>query len=239
MVPYFHDPVHYDADKIIQSLHNLFSTGIIQFQELSILGGETLLYPDLARVIEFALNIKQVQRISIVTNGTLLPDSKLLPMMRNPRFFVRISDYGTLSIRKDALIALLKENGIRYELDNYSEWYENRHPVTAFCNEEEAAAKYRECRNILYFSLREGRLFRCCKASGLTALGIGEANSDNSINCMDPENLQDRLEQGLQHFDECDHLDVCHRCSGLPHTHPDKMVPPAQQASGLLHLEKI
>jgi len=239
MIPYYQNPVHYDVDTIIRSLQNLFSCDGVRFQELSILGGETLLYPELLKIIEFALTIEQVQRISIVTNGTLLPKPELLPAMQDPRFFVRISDYGKLSVKKDALIAMLKENGIRYELDNYSVWYENRHPVTAPCSEEEATARYRECRNILYLPLRESKLFKCCKAPQLTALGVGKASSDNCIDCLEPEGLQERVEWGLRHFAECDHFDLCHLCSGLPHIHPDKMVPPAQQASGTLYLENI
>lgn len=238
MIPYYQNPVHYDADIIIRSLQNLFTCDI-RFQELAILGGETLLHPDLPKIIAFALTIKKAARVSIVTNGTLLPKTELIPVMQDPRFFVRISDYGKLSVKKDTLIEMLKENGIRYELDNYSEWYEDRHPVTAPCSEEEATDKYRQCRNILYFSLREGKLFKCCKAAHLTALGVGKASSENCIDCLEPEGLQERVKWGLRHFAECDHFDLCHRCGGLPHIHPDQMVPPARQAYGTLRLENI
>lgn len=56
------------------------------------------------------------------------------------------------------------------------------------------------------------------------------------IDCLEPEGLQERVEWGFRHFAECDHFDLCHRCSGLPQIHHDATVPPAVQATGPLYL---
>jgi len=115
------------------------------------------------------VELDRVHHVSIVTNGTLLPKPELLPLMQNERFFIRLSDYGSLSKRQPELIDLLEKNNIKYEVDNYSEWYENRNHVAAYCDEEEATTKYGQCTNIKYSMLAEGRLYPCCKAAHLCA----------------------------------------------------------------------
>lgn len=236
MVPYYVSPKHYEPEIITRSLENLLSYAGVQFHEISLLGGETLLYPDLEKVLEFSLSISKNEQVSIVTNGTLIPKENLIPLMQHPRFFARISDYGTLSIRKRELIEFFEKNNIKYELDNYVEWYENRQHLIDPCSEEEAARKYKACTEIKYRVLSNGFFFPCCKAAHLCQLGIFHATPENSIDCLTPDGLHERLRVGLQRFEEGSHIDICHRCYGTPQIHPDKMVSPAVQTAGLLHL---
>lgn len=236
MVPFFTSPRHYAAETIMRSLENLLSYHDLHFGEICLLGGETLLYPDLDKVLEFSLSVSKTERISIVTNGTLVPKDSLIPLMQHPRFFARISDYGALSTKKHALMELFDAHEIRYELDNYSEWYKNRDHVVEFCSEEEATRKYRQCTNIKYRTLLDGRFFPCCKSAQLCQLGAFPATPENSIDCLTREGLQERLHQGLRYLEQCDHIDICHYCYGTPHIHPDKMVPPAVQAAEPLQL---
>ncbi len=236
MIPFFPSPRHYAPEIIMQSLENLLSYDGVQFREICLLGGETLLYPNLERVLEFALSISGNEQVSIVTNGTLLPKANLIPLMRHPRFFARISDYGTLSTKKRELTELFESHGIRYELDNYSEWYKDRDHLIEPCGEEEAAQKYRHCTNIKYRILVEGRFFPCCKAAQMCQIGIFSATPENSIDCLTAEGLHERLRSGLEHLEQCGYIDICRRCYGIPQIHPDTMVPPAIQASGPLCL---
>jgi len=236
LIPYFQNPIHYDADMIVRSLSNLLSYEEIQFQEIPLLGGEPLLYPDLFKVLAFALTAKSARRVSIITNGTLVPREELIPLMQDSRFFMRISDYGALSSQKDKLLTFLENNKIRYEIDNYTEWYENQLTDSTACNEADASYKYHACTDARYAVLQGGRLYRCSKVSWMVALGIAEPDEDNSIELLEEKGLHNRIRLGLQHFAECEHLDICHRCYGLPHIHPDRMVKPALQAEGLLKL---
>lgn len=236
MVPFYSSPKHYAPEIIMRSLENLLSYDGVQFREISLLGGETLLYPDLGKVLDFSLSVTKNEQVSIVTNGTLIPKDELIPLMRHPRFFARISDYGALSIKKQELMEFFERNSIKYELDNYTEWYENRQHLVEPCNEEEATRKYKQCMNIKYRTLSNGTFFPCCKSAHLCQLGAFHTTPENSIDCLSTDGLHERLRTGLRHFEQCGHIDVCHRCYGTPHIHPDTMVPPAVQAPGLLHL---
>lgn len=236
MIPFFQSPKHYDSKIILKSLENLLAYEDIMFHDICLLGGEPLLYPDLREILDFSLVKSKNEQISIVTNGTLLPKDELIPLMQHPRFFVRISDYGALSTKKNDLMELLEKNSIRYELDNYSEWYENRQHLIEPCSEEEASKKYAHCTNIRYRILLDGRFFPCCKAAQMCQMGIFSATSENSVDCLTAEGLHERLRTGLRHLEQCGHIDICHRCYGIPQIHPDTMVPPAIQAVGPLDL---
>ena len=87
MVPYYVSPKHYEPEIITRSLENLLSYAGVQFHEISLLGGETLLYPDLEKVLEFSLSISKNEQVSIVTNGTLIPKENLIPLMQHPPDF--------------------------------------------------------------------------------------------------------------------------------------------------------
>lgn len=235
MVPFYPAPEHYGADAVMRSLENLLSYGGIKFQTIDLLGGEPFLYPALAKVLDFTLSITRTERVYVITNGTLHPGAETLSLMRHPRFFVRISDYGTLSANKDTLISLLENNSIQYELDNYTEWYENREHLTEPCDEDEAERKYAFCTNTRNKTLLDGRIFPCCKAAFLWKLGALSATEENSIDCLDSNGLHDRIRKGLQRWQE-GHIDMCHRCGGEMHIVTGRKVAPAIQVKGTLSL---
>lgn len=237
LIPYFRTPKHYDPDVILESFNSLMRCDGLAFRDIYLLGGEPLLYPHLKRLLDMVLSASEGAGagVSIITNGTHLPDGDMIPLMQNPRFFLRISDYGALSVKKEPLIELLEKNQIRYEVDNYTQWYANRTVLSDPCGEEEASKKYRLCTDAKCLILAERRLFSCCQALQLCKLNVFQENSENSVECFTAEDAQERLRTEIQRLVQCEHLDICHRCHGFPHTHPEHMVPPAIQAPGPLH----
>lgn len=60
------------------------------------IGGEPFLYPHLQEIVEYLIGQKKVLGIMLITNSTIMPAPQVLELLRNPKVFVEISDYGHL-----------------------------------------------------------------------------------------------------------------------------------------------
>lgn len=94
-----------------------------------LIGGEPLLYRDLADAVDYIGDRygRQIYRLCVTTNGTLLPNEALLNSLKRQNVLIYISNYKktipALSNRYDALEKILKDNQIEYIIDDYElEW---------------------------------------------------------------------------------------------------------------------
>lgn len=129
---------------------------------LLLYGGEPFLYKDLYKLVNYFVAAEQIEKVTIVTNGTLLPDSELIDALCNPRVFVRISNYGSLSRKKGELMELLKNRGIHFEITDFKFW--NKNPIIDLLNEsdEELREKVKNCCSIAKaLTIIKGKMFFC------------------------------------------------------------------------------
>lgn len=94
-----------------------------QFSHIDFEGGETMLHPELPQIIEHGLVFVEqgvTDEVRVLTNATILPNKELLDICKNNKVMFLIDDYGpNLSDKKDKLINILENNGIRYRVDTY------------------------------------------------------------------------------------------------------------------------
>ena len=74
------------------------------------MGGELFLHPQIKEILEFVLQIKNFGFIQIYTNGNFIPSNMedLLPLLKDKRISLNISDYGENINKK------LYENTIKF-----------------------------------------------------------------------------------------------------------------------------
>ena len=84
-------------------------------------GGEPMLAKDLPKMIEYVLSKKQIKRVFLATNSTILPSEELLKVMKNKRFAVLLSDYSHVKNIKNGVTVkyhehkkILEEHGVKY-----------------------------------------------------------------------------------------------------------------------------
>lgn len=93
MIPYYETQEDVPKEDIISDINNIVNN-VDEWIFCELIGGEPFLYKDLNDVLEFVLSIWKIRNILIITNGALIPDKALFPLLRNDRVTVRISDYG-------------------------------------------------------------------------------------------------------------------------------------------------
>ena len=82
-------------EKILETLEALCRV-VDSVAYVRIIGGEPLLFKDIAKVAQALEREQKVKMFDIVTNGTIMPDSALLEVLaRSQKSWVSISDYST------------------------------------------------------------------------------------------------------------------------------------------------
>jgi len=88
-------------------------------------GGEAFLHPDFDQIIRVCGASDKVDYLCVATNGTVIPDAKLLAALREAKVKVFISGYPpALQPDVEKLKLLLEENGIFYSHDSRASWYD-------------------------------------------------------------------------------------------------------------------
>lgn len=117
--PYHVNPANYkfeDLSNEIEAFFNIYES----VDHFDLEGGETLLHPDLDKIIQKALSYKHLYKtLNILTNGTIVPSESVMAACKDEPVFFIIDDYGDLSFNKDQVIQTLEANKIDYRIDTY------------------------------------------------------------------------------------------------------------------------
>ena len=112
-------------DKILDSVDSI--------RHLVILGGEPLINPELSQMLEYAAEQKKIFFIQLITNGTMVPQEKLLNVLKqyNNRIYLYMSNYADNPelksiLKQEQIRELLKENNIKLQKPENWPWLEEK-----------------------------------------------------------------------------------------------------------------
>lgn len=241
--PYYTDAKHPDLENEKEALRKFFHI-VSYVDKFTICGGEPLLYPFLAEVLDFLQQYKsKIGLMEILTNGTIIPSEKLLYQMRRyekKAFCVLIDDYGSnLSRNVPRISDLLTQSNISYMVRNYT--HENPHcggwvdfgdlTVKKCLTQEAVEEKYSKCAypQKLGFSFAigpDGCMFPCGPSRRCRALGVIEGQAEY-INLLDDSLSAEAQRNKISAVLHGRSLEACAYCNGLCEDSPRFM--PAEQ----------
>lgn len=183
-MPYFggsRGHAHYDIspEDFRRDLERLAGavTGIRRF---ILIGGEPLLHPLLAELVEIAVSSPLVSVVEIITNGTLVPRPELLEVLvkHRSRVYFHISNYMANSalaprLKHEALLATLKAHGIPHQMASAPVWQEER-PLAGRLDDAAVGAMFDSCWIKRCVQTLDGQIAICPKASSGYELGMVE-----------------------------------------------------------------
>ena len=180
-------------------------------RQLIILGGEPLIHPHLAEIIEYAAKKDNIYFVRLITNGTVLPNEKLLNTLKkyNKRCFVYISNYAgneELSpiLKNEQIKRILKENDIKCQSFDHWTWNEECGFQEKEISETDTKSKMLNCYRTKCNTVINGHFDICSKMSYGRELGLFE---DDSIDILNSKNLREDLIKFYQkeYFNACSH----------------------------------
>lgn len=215
-------------------------------KEFVLIGGEPLLYQQLAEAVAYigSRYRKQMIIFSITTNGTLLPTKEVLEQCRKYKVLFRISNYSAalprLQERYAALIELLEKWGIEYALGkpeinwfDYGFDYVERH-----ASEQELTDVFDACGTKCH-EVRGNKYHFCVMARSVSDnMGLGIGREDYlDLDKLPKDDYKKILLEFNDGYSDKGYLEMCRRCNGAEAL--NYLIPPAEQCEHSPQAAKI
>lgn len=179
LTPYFKGR-EYDipAATILRDME-LFFESVDHCVRVGFLGGEPFLYEGLDRLLAYLNENEKVETVFIPSNGTVLPDDKVIRQLQNPKVHVGLSYYGFLD-EMSKIVALFEKNQILFKVIQMDEiWVRSGGIESRGKSREEIREDNIRClcaedsRNI-----QDGKLYCCGRIARLHMLGVTDSETD-------------------------------------------------------------
>lgn len=207
---------------------DIFFHKVDYIEEFVLIGGEPLLYKELPEAIEYigCRYSKHIGTISITTNGTIIPNQKLLDACKRNNVLFRISNYTNAIPRMhdqyEKLCNTLKVNGIDYMLSKADvKWIDYGFD---YINEEiipqKLIERFDSCQTLCR-EVRGNKLYFCIQARTVSDnLSFHEIDDDYlDLEKLAGEDWKKKLLEFNLGYSEKGYLTMCHRCHGMDAVH--------------------
>lgn len=237
-VPLYKETPIIDKNEIMIDIDKAFEV-YDRIEWFQFVGGELFLHPDLAELVEKAFEYKdRFSRMIFMTNGTLLPNEATLKVFKEHKdcIEIQISDYGKLSRKLDALVAMLTEHGICHvvksfhgDMQHYGGWVDAGDFSDLQETSEEVAEKFNSCWQIGMENLHlyKGQIHNCIRSLFSVDLNKAEIPDDEYIDLRSEKYTLEEKKEIAKRFNK-KVLTACKYCNGF-NTKNSKRYPAAEQ----------
>ncbi len=180
---------------------------------LEVMGGEPLLYPQLPELLDHIAGLSNIFLIMFDTNGTVVPDDKLLDSMKRNHVLIHITDYGEVSTKKDIVRQKCEEKEIYCTIRDVGEWADLGE-VKDYGSEENAK-KFRSCfAAVECANVYRGRWHICPRDAKYVDMDLFTPNEEEYIELHDDtsDELKRRKLYDLTHRENA--IISCRFCKG-------------------------
>ncbi|RGE65425.1 radical SAM protein [Anaerotruncus colihominis] len=246
-MPYFESPRHLPVRELTDDF-DLFFARVDWVSGFGLLGGEPFLHPELYEILTHLCGryAGRIGEISIITNGTIVPDQRLLELMARHNVRVHISDYSKAvpyAEKQAQVVRALMDSGVDYRVNESLVWTDFGFPNHPWrLSKEQAAAHMQSCAPV-FRGLNSGRLYFCHVVWAAQRCGLYEPAGADSL-CLaaiDPSSDADRralLEYSLGSM-AGGSLSFCKFCGGCGSDNRNFVQPAIQAPRGVqMHIKE-
>lgn len=236
---YIENPCHVEINQCISDYNRILE--IVEWiGSFIILGGEPLLHKELYILINKIKNNpetrKKIGNIIIISNGTMIPDKKLLNELRDSNIILKISNYKEKSNKIMEIVKLCNENNVKCVINDIPNWSDSVQYYNSNGVDKEKLIKYRKECIIPCRSLSNGKFFVCSLANTLVNICAVPYNPKNYVNIYN-ENAEKEI---MKYMDRNTPMpDVCSWCTGMSESQwYQSTIPVAEQSKEVLLYKK-
>ncbi len=205
-------------------------------REFVLIGGEPLLYRKLDDVIQYIGEKYRDKMVlfSITSNGTIIPEKKVLEMCRKYHVLFRISNYSStikwLPEKYEQLQKVLEDSGVQYSMGSPErQWMDYGFETVCREDQEEITRVFDSCKTPCR-EIRGNKYYYCVMARSVAEnLGFNVGKEDY-LNLKNIENKKVFFEFNMG-YSEKGYLDMCGHCRGSEAV--EYPIPVAEQAKAL------
>lgn len=230
LMQYYANPKDCDIKMLLESI-DAFCKVIDEVMDFRVLGGDVFMNKEWPIVVERLIDESKAKRVVLYTNGTIVPNEKYIPLLKNNKVLVIVTDYGTLSRKLSELKKMLEENHIAHHILVITEWLDCAAIISHHRSIEQNKEIYKICCAKNMLTLSNGKLFRCPYAANAARLMAVPDYKDDYIDLFQEVldiasigEIKDKIKGYILHKN---YLETCDYCNGRPLS--GREVPPAIQ----------
>lgn len=199
-----------------------------KIRNLILIGGEPLLINNLDEYCEYAAKNNQIERIWIITNGTMLLNQKLINVLTkySNKITIWISNYSANPelqniLKIDELLKQINEANLEYFYDKNLMWgYNSEYPTKQYREKE---PNYFLTCNTPCVSVFAGKVYVCPRAGVFNIKKLYEQSSDEILDLNNKISKKDLIKFYSKNF-----FDACKYCSRLEDLNKGSIIPAEQ-----------
>jgi hypothetical protein len=163
-----------DIDKILETVDYIHL--------FTLTGGEPFLFNDLDQIILRLADSTKIRHIEILTNGTVIPNQKVLNAIKNNSVFVCISGYPREVVKNPtAFINKLKDNHINYVYREYKYFCQMGEIKHYERTPSELMKQSQRCGQKNCLTLFNGTFYICARSAHVIGLGKTPINPSDYV----------------------------------------------------------
>lgn len=227
LLPLFEHPRDLPVSRLVRDL-DLFFRGVDQCIRLTV-GGEPFLYPELPELLAWLQRQEKILSVLLITNSTIQPGGPALELLRDPKFFVEVSDYGHIQ-QMSRTVAALENARVRFSVLTEQVWDDMGGIEPRGRTEEQRREVYRTCeQSRLMKSIHNSAVYTCARSARMRALECGY-RSERDYFTLEEDEPAGRLREKIRALYYMDGADACDRCD-LGRL-PARKIPAGEQLAG-------
>lgn len=213
LMQYYQQPQDVDLDKY-KAAFELLLQCVDSVAELRILGGEPFMNRDMGKVIDWHHGNSKIQRISVYTNGTIVPNEITLRELQRSKIKVHISNYKTNEEKIGKLIKVFDEYHIQYFTRVYDAWQDAGGVEFRDHSIEQMEDIFSNCFERNCFTFLKGQLHRCPRSAHAMNLGAMPDVKEDYVDLLHWNGTKEELVEKLKNLQKRSWIEACNYCGG-------------------------
>ncbi len=238
LMQYYEKPEDCNIDMLLKSI-DIFFTVFDEVMDFRLIGGDVFMNKNWHIIVRKLSDETRAKRIVLYTNGTIIPQKKYIPVLKNDKVLIIATNYGALSKKLGELKKMMEENKIAYYILEITEWLDCSSITPHNRNVEQNKEIFKNCCAKNMATLSDGKLFRCpygANAHRLKAVPDSKRDYVDLFHLSDTEDRKNIKNNVRKYLLNKDYLDLCDYCSGRPLSGNE--IPPAIQTKKPLTYKK-
>ena len=203
----------YKIDLVVSDMTKLLKE-VEYIDEVLLIGGETFLYKDINKAIDFCAENPKVGKIIITSNGTFAPSEEILDKISERNVVLRISGYPEfVAPKRKEVIQRYRDKGIEVEDLADMTWCSVGDTLRRNRSVNELSQVFSTCimKNCVAMQC-DGKIFFCSRQMAAYETDMyPDPESNEFVDVRNSDNLKEELELFYSHS----YLTTCDYCDGI------------------------
>ena len=243
LMQYYKNPRNSTFEEVKKSVEVTMSS-IDYLSEFRVIGGEPFMNKDIGKIIDLLKTFKNLSRIIIYTNATIVPKNETLKSLIHEKVSLDITRYETHkhSINNhEKLMNVLKENKINYITHTADRWTDSGRVKKYERTEGELQSLFHNCCVGDILSILNGKLYRCPFSANAHNINAIPYDEKDIIDLLDENIKADVMREKVKKLytrkDRKEYLTACKFCKGRDLNTPE--IPAGLQTKVILENPKF